>query len=177
MSLVLQGTALNEEPLSQPLIGRLDQRGGTVGRSDNATFTLPDPERMISRTQAQILYRDDGYWIENVSTATSLLHNGRPLSSGMRISLRDGDEIRIGGYTFLASSENDAASATILRGRTAVNWPPAGSSTSPESSGAGAPAAVAQPVVSSPFAAAPAAVDAQALWQAFQQATGVELVP
>src|ERR1700761_3898034 len=123
MSLVLQGTALNEEPLSQPLIGRLDQRGGTVGRSDNATFTLPDPERMISRTQAQILYRDDGYWIENVSTATSILHNGRPLSAGMRVTLRDGDEIRIGGYTLLASSEDDAASATILRGRTAVLWP------------------------------------------------------
>ncbi|MEA3177951.1 MAG: hypothetical protein QOI59_1474, partial [Gammaproteobacteria bacterium] len=39
MSLVLQGIALNEEPLSQPLIGRFDERGGTVGRSDNATFT------------------------------------------------------------------------------------------------------------------------------------------
>jgi FHA domain-containing protein len=142
MSLVLQGTALNEEPLSQPLVGRFDQRGGTVGRSDNATFTLPDPERMISRTQAQILYRDDGYWIENVSTATSILHNGRPLSAGMRVSLRDGDEIRIGGYTLIASSENDEASATILRGRTAVLrsrpteiWPPPLNPTAPEAFG------------------------------------------
>src|ERR1700743_2675986 len=125
MSLVLQGTALNEEPLSQPLMGRFDERGGTVGRSDNATFTLPDPERMISRTQAQILYSDDKYWIENVSAATSIIHNGRPMGAGMRVMIRDGDEIRIGGYTLLASSENDAATQAILRGRTGILRPAA----------------------------------------------------
>ena len=38
MNLVLQGTALNDEPMSQPLIGRFDERGGTLGRSDSATF-------------------------------------------------------------------------------------------------------------------------------------------
>jgi predicted component of type VI protein secretion system len=167
MSLVLQGIALNEEPLSQPLIGRFDERGGTVGRSDNANFTLPDPERMISRTQAQILYRDDGYWIENVSAANSILHNGRPLSAGMRVIVRDGDEIRIGGYTLLASSENDAATAAILRGRTAVIRPRAGSSTKPE-----VPASV---PAAEPAAMAPE--DAQALWRAFQQGAGVELAP
>src|SRR5215470_7302592 len=96
MTLVLHSIALDEAPMSQPLVGRFDERGGTVGRSDNATFTLPDPERMISRVQAQILFRDEGYWIENVSTANSTLHNGRPLSAGMRILLREGDELRIG---------------------------------------------------------------------------------
>ena len=53
MSLVLRGLSLNEEALSRPLIGRFDERGGQIGRSDNATFTLPDPERMISRVQAK----------------------------------------------------------------------------------------------------------------------------
>jgi predicted component of type VI protein secretion system len=202
MSLVLQGIALNEEPLSQPLIGRFDERGGTVGRSDNATFTLPDPERMISRTQAQILHRDDGYWIENVSSANSILHNGRPLSAGMRVTVRDGDEIRIGGYTLLASSENDAATAAILRGRTAVIRPRAGNSNTPQvadSAPAAEPSRPAEPrqdevarAVSAPNAAAVApvapvaialnpgptgGVDAQALWRAFQQGAGVELAP
>jgi type VI secretion system FHA domain protein len=133
MTLVLQVTALNEEPMSQPLIGRFDERGGTLGRSDSATFTLPDPERMISRVQAQILYRDDGYWIENVSAATSMMHNGRALGAGMRVALRDTDELRIGGYTLLAAFENDAASATILRGRTVILPPPKGVVTSPRS--------------------------------------------
>src|SRR6266850_5058860 len=123
MTLVLQGIALNDEPLSQPLIGRFDERGGTLGRSESATFTLTDPERLISRVQALILFQDEGYWIENVSAANSTLHNGRPLSAGMRILLREGDELRIGGYTLLAAFENDAVSATILRGRTVIMQP------------------------------------------------------
>jgi predicted component of type VI protein secretion system len=130
MTLVLQGIRLNDEPLSQPLIGRFDERGGTVGRSDNATVTLPDPERLISRVQAQVLHGDEGYWIEHVSTANSTLHNGRPLSAGMRVLLNEGDELRIGGYTLVAAFESDEASATVLRGRTVI-MPPAGPPTSP----------------------------------------------
>lgn len=123
MTLVLQGIKLNDEPLSHPLTGRFDERGGTLGRSDNATFTLPDPERLISRVQAQILFRDEGYWIEHISTANSTLHNGRPLSAGMRVLLSEGDEIRIGGYTLAAAFENDETSATVLRGRTVIMQP------------------------------------------------------
>jgi predicted component of type VI protein secretion system len=124
MTLVLQGIALNDEPMSQPLIGRFDERGGTLGRSESATFTLPDPQRLISRLQAQILFQDEGYWIESVSAANSTLHNGRPLSAGMRILLRDGDELRIGGYTLVVAFENDEVSASILRGRTLIIQPP-----------------------------------------------------
>lgn len=124
MTLVLQGIKLNDEPLSQPLIGRFDERGGTLGRSDNATFTLPDPERLISRVQAQILFGDEGYWVEHVSTANSTFHNGRPLSAGMRVLLSEGDELRIGGYTLVAAFESDETSATVLRGRTVIMAPP-----------------------------------------------------
>jgi FHA domain-containing protein len=134
MTLVLQGIALNDEPMSQPLIGRFDERGGTLGRSESATFTLPDPQRLISRLQAQILFQDESYWIENVSAATSPLHNGRPLSAGMRVLLREGDEIRIGGYTLVVAFENDEVSASILRGRTSIITPP-GSLIAPRASG------------------------------------------
>jgi predicted component of type VI protein secretion system len=120
MTLVLRGISLNEEPLTRPLVGRFDERGGTVGRSDSATFTLPDPERMISRVQVQVAHGDQGYWIENVSTASPILHNGRPLSTGMRVMLHEGDELRIGGYTLQAAFEDDETSATILRGRTVL---------------------------------------------------------
>ena len=124
MTLVLQGIALNDQPMSQPLIGRFDERGGTLGRSDTVTFTLPDPERTISRVQAQVLNSEDGYWIENVSAANPILHNGRPLSSGMRVLLREGDELRIGGYTLRAAFEQDETSKTILRGRTVITHQP-----------------------------------------------------
>lgn len=120
MTLVLQGIALDDQPMSQPLIGRFDERGGTLGRSDTVTFTLPDPERTISRIQAQVLHREEGYWIENVSAAIPILHNGRPLSAGMRVMLREGDELRVGGYTLRTTFEGDESSTPILRGRTIV---------------------------------------------------------
>jgi predicted component of type VI protein secretion system len=123
MILVLQGIALDELPISQPLVGRFDERGGTLGRSDTVTFTLPDPERTISRVQAQVLHGDDGYWLENVSAANPILHNDRPLSSGMRVLLREGDELGIGGYTLRAAFEQDESNATILRGRTIMTYP------------------------------------------------------
>jgi predicted component of type VI protein secretion system len=112
--------------MSQPLIGRFDKRGGTLGRSDDATLTLPDPERLISRIQAQVLHRDEHYWLENISAASAVLHNGRPLSTGMRVILGEGDELRIGGYALQATFEDETTSAAILRGRTVV--PPVPSS-------------------------------------------------
>ncbi len=123
MTLVLRGLALNEDPLSNPLVGRFDDRGGEIGRSDNATFTLPDPERLISRVHARISHSEGTYWIENVSAAGSIVHNGRPLSSGMRVSLSGGDELRIGGYRLAVAFEHDETSATILRGRTTGQAP------------------------------------------------------
>jgi predicted component of type VI protein secretion system len=172
MTLVLHGIALNEEPMSQPLIGRFDERGGTLGRSDSATFTLPDPERMISRVQAQVLHVDDGYWMENVSAATPILHNGRPLSAGMRVLLHDGDEVRIGGYTLKAAFENDETSATILRGRTVITHP-RGMAPAPNAARAGAAAAPLPSVREPP--AAPSDVASEQLWRAFLKGAGIEL--
>jgi type VI secretion system FHA domain protein len=123
MTLVLRGLSLNEEPLSNPLVGRFDDRGGEIGRSDTATFTLPDPERLISRVHARISHANEAYWVENVSAAGPIFHNGRPLSSGMRVSLKAGDELRIGTYRLSVAFENDENSATILRGRTAAQAP------------------------------------------------------
>jgi predicted component of type VI protein secretion system len=192
MTLVLQGIALNEEPMSQPLIGRFDERGGTLGRSDQATFTLPDPERMISRVQAQILHLDEAYWIENVSAAGPILHNGRPLSTGMRVMLRGGDELRIGGYTLQAAYENDETSATILRGRTVITrhetTPPAARpAVLPPAAVADAAslASAAVPLSAAAAAAAPrqsalppqAAMSAEALWRAFLEGAGIQSPP
>jgi predicted component of type VI protein secretion system len=181
MNLVLQGISLNEEPMSQPLIGRFDERGGSVGRSDNATFTLPDPERMISRVQAQVLHQDGKYWIENVSAASPILHNGRPLSAGMRVILHEGDELRIGGYTLQAAFEDDETGATILRGRTGSiqqERAPAEPKVAP-------PAERPVPPAATPRSAVPPArpgtphtqASAEQLWRAFLDSAGIGAAP
>lgn len=188
MSLVLRAMSLNEMPLSRPLLGRFDERGGQIGRSDNVTFTLPDPERMISRVQAQVIHGEEGYWLENVSAANPILHNGRALSSGMRIALHDGDEVGIGGYKLAVAFEDDETSATILRGRTEpspdlsapASAPPLASAPAPGPSNEAqrTPGAAPRKVTprSRPSAsAAGAAVSGEALWRGFVEGAGVEL--
>jgi type VI secretion system FHA domain protein len=152
MTLVLRGISLNEDLLSNPLVGRFDHRGGEIGRSDNATFTLPDPQRLISRVHARISHTEQTYWMQNVSTAGQILHNGRPLSPGMRVSLSDGDEVRIGGYRLAVAFEHDQTSRNILRGRT----------TAPVRAAAFAKASAAERFAA-PFGAASAALAAEPL--------------
>src|SRR5579862_8573988 len=123
MTLVLKGITRDEEPMSQPLIGRFDERGGTLGRSDDATLTLPDPDRRISRLQAKVLHRDGRYWIENVSDISPVLHNGHPVGQGMQVVLGDGDELRISGYSLQCAFDGGPESDSILRGRTEAAAP------------------------------------------------------
>jgi predicted component of type VI protein secretion system len=181
MSLVLRGITLDEEPMSQPLVGRFDERGGTLGRSDDATLTLPDPERLISRIQAQVLHRDEHYWLENISAASAVLHNGRPLSTGMRVILSEGDELRIGGYALQAAFEDEATSATILRGRTVV--PPVHNITSPPVKAARTPSTAPVPEVGEPPAEPNSSSvkrtttgpdGPEPLWRGFLQGAGIE---
>jgi len=180
-TLILRGLTLDEEPMSQPLIGRFDKRGGTLGRSDDATLTLPDPERLISRIQAQVLHRDEHYWLENLSAASAVLHNGRPVSTGMRVILNEGDELRIGGYALQAAFEDEATSATILRGRTVV--PPVHNTPSLPVKASKTPSTAPVPEVGEPLAEPPLSSaertttgpdDPESLWRGFLQGAGIE---
>jgi type VI secretion system FHA domain protein len=117
MNLVLRGLSLNDSALSQPLVGRFDERGGSIGRSDNATMTLPDPERLISRVQANVSFGANTYWLEDVGSANPVVHNGLPLGPSVKVPLKPNDDLRIGGYHLTVEYEQTDSSATILRGR------------------------------------------------------------
>jgi len=117
MNLVLRGLSLNDSALSQPLVGCFDERGGSIGRSDNATMTLPDPERLISRVQANVSFGANTYWLEDVGSANPVVHNGLPLGPGVKVPLKPNDDLRIGGYRLTVEYEQTDSSATILRGR------------------------------------------------------------
>jgi predicted component of type VI protein secretion system len=183
MTLVLKGITRDEEPMSQPLVGRFDERGGTLGRSDDATLTLPDPERLISRIQAQILHRDEHYWLENISAASAVLHNGRPLSVGMRVILSEGDELGIGEYALQAAFEDEATSAAILRGRTLV--PTVHNTPSPPVKASKTPSTAPVPEVGEPLGEPTRGIRSaertttgpdgpESLWRGFLQGAGIE---
>lgn len=121
MALTLHALSLNEQPLSQPLVAHFDDHGGSIGRADHNTLALPDPERVISRIQAEIsLEEPERYLITNVSRANPIVVAGRQLVHGESSALRDRDVIRIGGYLIETSIEAHPAQAPEEAAQTLV---------------------------------------------------------
>lgn len=112
MNLVIRAHTLKSETLSQAITGHFDERGGTIGRSDTNTLTLPDPERHISRLQAEVWFSNGSFSIRNVGSANAITVNGRPVNPGEGATLAHGDEIVVGGYGMRATVAEHAEPAT-----------------------------------------------------------------
>jgi len=98
MHLTLRAQSLSNEPLTQAIVGEFDERGGTIGRSDSNTMTLPDPRRHVSRLQAEVSCAHGEFSVRNVGSSNPILLNGRPLNPGESARLDDDDHMVIGGY-------------------------------------------------------------------------------
>lgn len=122
MNLVIRAQTLNDRPLSQAIVGCFDLKGGTIGRSDTNTMALPDPERHISRLQAEVSAQSGGFSIRNSGAANAIFINGRALAPGEGSLLSSGDELRIGGYALgvMVETENEVV-RTITQGRAVVD--------------------------------------------------------
>lgn len=102
MTLTLVAASLNEQPLSQPITAVFDSRGGTIGRADHNTMTLPDPQRHVSRLQAEIVLHGREYLIRNVGAANPIMVGSRTLAHGELAPVQEDELIRIGGYLLKA---------------------------------------------------------------------------
>jgi type VI secretion system protein ImpI len=107
MTLVL--TIENEQslPNGAPVSVRLtDKRGIDIGRSAAIDWSLPDPTRFISGRHCEVRYRDDGYWLNDLSTnGTFLNDSARRIQAPYR--LRNGDRLAIGSYVIAVAIEAD----------------------------------------------------------------------
>lgn len=122
MHLLIRAVSLAGQPLTQAISAYFDERGGTIGRSDTNTLALPDPERRISRLQAEVSRSPDGWRILNVGNANPIWHNNRPVPPGEGVLLDEGDELQVGTYALQVTySKNDATARTITKGRAAVD--------------------------------------------------------
>jgi type VI secretion system protein len=86
--------------------------GGTIGRSADNDWVLPDPQRYVSAHHARVQFREGHFYLQDVSTNGVFVNDDmEPLakrgSSGYRLT--DGDVLRIGEYHILAALEQAAA--------------------------------------------------------------------
>jgi len=145
MPLNLRAVSLNDRPITQPISASFDASGGSIGRADTNTLALPDPERRISRRQAEISVSGATYLIKNVGSANPIIVRDQSLALGESAPLRGGDHVRIGGY-LLEVTQGDGA----VDDRTAVD--PAATFADPFAAAAGAVAPWSRPGPSAPAA-------------------------
>lgn len=79
----------------------LERRGGTIGRSDLADWTLADPTNTVSREHCEIRFDGEGYTLRDTSTCGTYV-NGAALNGGIH-RLADGDVIVIPTFEIVAA--------------------------------------------------------------------------
>ena len=87
-----------------------DEMGGTIGRADNNQLVLPDPERMISRVHARIVYRSGAYAVVD-NGSNPVVVNGISVGSGRECVLKPGDLLEVGAYLVAVSTATAGPSA------------------------------------------------------------------
>ncbi len=80
------------------------ENGGTIGRSLENDWILPDPDRFISGRHATIDYKSGAYYLADVSSNGVYINDEEePLGKGNPRRLFDGDRLRMGDFEFLVS--------------------------------------------------------------------------
>ncbi len=104
MALVLKITSEHEELLGDDCVREFNEDGGTIGRSLQSDWILPDPDRFISGKHATIDYQGGAYYLADISS-NGVYVNGDsdPLGMGNPRRLFDGDKIRMGDFEFQVS--------------------------------------------------------------------------
>jgi type VI secretion system protein len=129
-----------------------DAAGGTIGRGDDNTWVLDDPECYLSSCHCQISYENGCFNITDQST-NGTFYNGSadPMGKGTKLPINDKDTFVVGDYEFSISLENAAAEFDAPSGGP-FDSPPPGSQQTPFGGGH-------VPSSDSPYIANPAETD------------------
>src|SRR5215468_3396858 len=89
--------------------------GGTIGRSADNDWVLPDPQRYVSAHHARVSFRQGGYFLEDVSTNGAFVNDGDVAIGKLGPhKLQNGDLLRFGDYqvAVVLEAEETAAAAS-----------------------------------------------------------------
>ena len=109
MSLCLEIVAVNGRPPDPPVRAAFGEAGGSLGRAEDNTLPLPDPDRHISRYHARVICRMGRHFILDGGSSTPVIHNGIVVGMGREAEIRPGDDIRIGQYLLRVAEAADGA--------------------------------------------------------------------
>jgi type VI secretion system FHA domain protein len=110
MSLRLRVVSEHRRQLAERHTVVFSVSGGSIGRSSDNDWVLPDALRYVSAHHARVHFRDGHFYLEDLST-NGVFVNDRPEplaklgSSGYR--LRNGDVLRIGDYQIVVAMETE----------------------------------------------------------------------
>jgi type VI secretion system protein len=99
--------------------------GGTIGRSADNDWILPDPQRYISAHHARITFLEGQFVIEDTSTNGVFVNDDeRPLRELGPYRLVSGDVLRLGEYQVVAALETQTAETAAATGDAARGTSP-----------------------------------------------------
>jgi type VI secretion system protein ImpI len=130
------------------------KRSVDIGRDQHLDWTLPDPSRFISGKHCEVHYRNNAYWLHDVSTNGTFL-NGSDQRMRSPHELKNGDRLVIGQYIVGVSLDGDSRL------------------TSPAAAGQGSPQPVSYPELWGGDADAPPPIDRQQIRMARETARPV----
>ncbi len=84
--------------------------GGTIGRSSDNDWVLPDPQRHVSSHHARIRFTNGHYELEDTSTNGLYVNDEeRPVGESGPYRLQHGDVLRLGEYQLAVAVESEPA--------------------------------------------------------------------
>jgi type VI secretion system FHA domain protein len=112
MALRLQIVSRHRQSLGERGLREFGHTGGTIGRSLESDWVLPDGQRYLSSRHASIDYRSGSYYVVDSSTNGVYVNDAeQPVGRGNPQRLFTGDRIRIGEYEMQVEivGEDDAS--------------------------------------------------------------------
>lgn len=101
MPLQLEIVSEHKEIVADDHVRVFREDGGTIGRSLENDWILPDPDRFISGKHATIDFQSGAYYLADVSTnGVYLNEDEEPLGRGNPRRLFHGDKLRMGDFEF-----------------------------------------------------------------------------
>ncbi len=99
MALRLEIVSEHSSLVGDDCVREFHEKGGTIGRSLQNDWILPDPDRFISGKHATIDFKGGAYYLADIST-NGVYVNGdcEPLGQGNPRRLFNGDTIRMGDF-------------------------------------------------------------------------------